>query len=629
MPFTIRFLPDNVSVDAAGEENLVVLAAYAGITLRGACGGTGACGRCRVLLRQGRVMCSGEVVVAPEEVLACRSRPLSDVTIEVPETSRLYAHRVLIGERDGDRVEEQNGPDDREWDPLYREVRLAMTPPEVDDAVDDLERLRAAVAKEIGVQNLHVGLDVVRELPQTLRAADWQVTAAVADAGEFMELSEVRAGHGGPGALGLAVDIGTTTVACRLVDLATGKAVASAGTYNRQAAYGDDVISRIIFATEEPRGLALLQHEVTATINGLLVEMLEGLQMAPGAVRVVSCAGNPTMTHLFLGVNPRFLRLEPYVPAVNSWSPVRAADIGLNVHPRAWVHCMPGVASYLGGDITAGLVVAGVDKSEKVTLFVDIGTNGEMILGNREWLMGCACSAGPAFEGGGITCGMRAMSGAIERVGITPGGYEVVWQTIEDAPPVGICGSGLINILAALHEAGVIDRTGHFSGDLDTPRLRTGREGKEFVLVWAGQSGCQQDIVLTEGDLENILRAKAAVFAGLRTMLAAVGLETNAIECVLIAGGFGRHLNVHDVVAIGMLPDLPPERFTYLGNTSLKGACAALLSRAVRDRIDEVARSITYVDLSKGNDFMDEFISALFIPHTDLRLFPSVVQKTR
>ncbi|MEW6725446.1 MAG: ASKHA domain-containing protein [Bacillota bacterium] len=628
MTCKVTFTPDNLTVEADEHESLVALAARAGIILRGACGGAGTCGRCRVSLALGSVAVREEGEVhSPAEVPACRAYPVTDVVVEIPESARLGSHRVLVEERGRGQLDEAPASTEAPLAPLYESIELAMAAPTLDDARDDWGRLRAELQKKVPGINPSLTLDFARKLPGAVRKGNWRVTVDLAHAGAFTELAGISVAETSSPRFGLAVDLGTTTVACHMVSLLDGTTVASAGTYNRQAAFGDDVISRIIYATEEPGGLDRLQEEAVVTINSLVEELVEDLGAGYDDIRAVYVAGNPTMTHLFLGVNPAYLRLEPYVPAVNSWPPVRAGELGLRVHPRAWTHCAPGVASYLGGDITAGLVVAGLPDTDQLTLFVDIGTNGEMVLGNRDWLVGCACSAGPSFEGSGITGGMRAVEGAIEMVGVSSGGYEVFWRTIGGLPPRGICGTGLIDALAALRGAGVIDRGGRFVSGLDTPRLRMGPEGREFVLVWGSESGHGRDIVLSEADLDNLMRAKAAVFAGIKAMVDAVGLQISDIERVLIAGGFGRHLNLARAVAVGILPDLPAERYRFLGNTSLKGARLALLSREVRDKVEEVARSLTYLDLSAGTSFMDEFMSALFIPHTDMGLFPSVADQ--
>lgn len=630
---TVVLLPDNVAVRVAPGQTLLQAAAKAGITLRGACGGKGVCGRCRVQIKTGRVQLTGQGKIAPEEiaagwVLACLAVPEEDVTVYIPEESRLAEHRVLLAERESG-VLAAVEVKEITLKPLFTRETIALPPPTLTDNTDDYGRLTWTLQQRGIPGPFWISLPLLQTLPRLLRKAEWRVAVELAAAEGATEIQGIEAaGTSARGPFGFAVDIGTTTVALELVDLATGEVVATAGTYNRQAAFGDDVISRIIYATETPNGQAELQGAVVETINGLAREVLDAAGLGPADIRAVVCAGNTTMIHLFLGLDPTHVRLEPYIPAATMPPPVKARELGLAVHPEAWVYCVPGVASYVGGDITAGIMVTGLAGEEPLSLFLDIGTNGELVLGNRDWLMACACSAGPAFEGSGITCGMRAVPGAIETVRVLPGGYEVVYKTVGGEKPLGICGSGLIDLLSSLYQAGVIDRSGRFIPDQASPRVREGGEGPEFVVVWEKETGHGKDIVITQADIQNLMRAKAAIFAGLRTLLASVDLPLEAVERIFIAGGFGRFLNVRDAIAIGMLPDLPQERYTYVGNSSLKGARLALLSRSVWGELKEIARRVTYVELSVGNRFMEEFVSALFLPHTDLNLFPSLRKGT-
>lgn len=626
---SVFFLPDNIEVKIALGQTLVQAAAEAGITLRGACGGKGACGRCKVQVSSGNVTLTGTSKITPEEaatgwVLACQAVPEGDVTVFIPEASRLVEHRVLLEERQagvlGILAEEAV-----EVAPLFHTEVLRLCAPTLADNTDDYSRLLWTLKRERGIEKVWTNRRVLKELPRVLRESDWHVAVDLARIGGWSEIQGIRpTGREAEDAYGLAVDIGTTTIAVELVELTAGKVAGTAGTYNRQAAFGDDIISRIIHAIETPGGQAELQKAVIETINGLITELLQSRKLSPQDVRAVVCAGNTTMIHLFLGLDPTYIRLEPYVPAANVPPPVKAAELGLQVHPEAWVHCMPAVSSYVGGDITAGVKVTGMNDAESLALFLDIGTNGEMVLGNRDWLMACACSAGPAFEGSGIACGMRAADGAIEAVRVFPGGFEVAYETIGNKKPLGICGSGLIDILSSLHGAGVIDRNGRFVKGNTSPRVREGREGSEFVVVWGNETGHGGDITVTQADIQNLMRAKAAVFAGLRTLMISVGLEIGAVERVFIAGGFGRFINIRDAIAIGMLPDIPLESYTYIGNSALKGARLALISRKAGEEIKAIAGRMTYVELSSGNRFMEEFISALFLPHTDMSLFPSV-----
>ncbi|HUW66403.1 MAG TPA: ASKHA domain-containing protein [Spirochaetia bacterium] len=621
----VRFLPDDVTVTVTEGESLLVAAVKADIPIRGSCGGKGTCGRCRMTVREGRVRSAGYGKLTAEEiaegsVLACQSVLETDVLVEVPPESRLAAHQVEQAEG----VIEDSDPCRHDTcEPLYRRVELILSPPTLDDPRDDASRLKTAIRQATGLEAVDLDPEILPALPRVLREQNWRI-AALLEEGDRRTRVVAVTGPGEEPLYGLAVDIGTTTVVVHLIELGTMTTVGVRGTYNGQAVYGDDVISRIMHAGDGENGLPQLQSSVMATINDLTAELLREKGITPSDVKVAMCAGNTTMTHLFLGIDPGYIRLEPYTPTVNEPPPVRAGRLGLAIHPRALVHCLPGIASYVGGDITAGALYTGMAREEALTLFVDIGTNGEMVLGHQEWLVACSCSAGPAFEGSGIKFGMRAMDGAIERVAVSKGGGRVEVATVGSMPPVGICGSGLIDMLSALRRAGVIDRSGQFTAEPDTPRVRDGEDGREFVLVWRDRTGRGTDITINEAEIKNLIRAKGAVFAAIRTMLSMVGLPVEAIERIIIAGGFGRYINIREAINIGLLPDLPLEKYSYVGNSSVKGARLVLLSRKAREQARELAGKMTYLELSVGNDFFDEFVSALFLPHTDMTLFPSV-----
>ncbi|OAT87034.1 ASKHA domain-containing protein [Desulfotomaculum copahuensis] len=623
--FSVRFLPDDKTVTIREGETLLQAAAEANIPLKASCGGNGTCGRCRMIVREGEVkqLQTGKLTAEQQAagyVLACQSIPQCTVVVEVPAESRLSEHRVLLAE---DRSSRADLPST--LDPLFQKVKLTVPPATLDDSRDDAGRTLAALKQATGIDNARFSLEALNALPGALRRNGWQVTLSLADVKGYIEITGVEPGFREDNYYGLAVDIGTTTVVVQLVDLTDGRTVCVRGTYNKQAVYGDDVISRIVYAVDNKDGRQEMQKAVVDTINELIDQMLPENNIAPADVRAVACAGNTTMTHLFLGIDPEYIRLEPYTPAANSLPPVPAGELGLHINPRALVHCLPGVASYVGGDIMSGARLIEIDRAEELTLFIDVGTNGEMVLGNREWLLACACSAGPAFEGGGITNGMRAMAGAIEHVEIDPANGEVTYNTVGDAKPLGICGSGLIDLISALREAGIIDRTGQFLPRPDLTRWREGDDGPEYVLARAAESGNGKDIVITEADVKNLIRSKGAIFAGIRTMLRMVDLPVEAIDRILIAGGFGRYIGIQDAISIGLFPDVPLEKYKYIGNSSVKGAKMALLSRRVRDEVEALAAKVTYLELSVGNEFMDEFVSALFLPHTDINLFPSLI----
>jgi uncharacterized 2Fe-2S/4Fe-4S cluster protein (DUF4445 family) len=427
---------------------------------------------------------------------------------------------------------------------------------------------------------------------------------------------------------GCAIDIGTTTVTLWLVDLVTGQVKAQAAEYNDQIARGEDVVSRIIYASKK-NGRDELRQRVLDTINGLLeiackrVKLPEG-KVTPEQIVKASIAGNSTMMHLLLGIPASSIRLSPFVTTVNQPPMTTAREVGLNINPEAAVDCLPGVASYVGADITAGVLSSGLDNAEQVTLFLDVGTNGETVLGNRDWLVTCACSAGPAFEGAGVVNGMRATTGAIEEVWINSETLEPTYRVIGGGKPKGICGSGLISLLSEAFITGILDKGGNVNLTAGSSRVREGAHGGEYVVAWGAETESGEDIVITRVDIDNLLRAKAAIYAGFTVLAENVGIPLESVERVLVGGSFGKYINVEKAVQIGLLPDMEWNRFELLGNTSVKGAYLGLLDWRKRERIAEIAKRMTYIELSADNSFYDAFTSALFLPHTDLRRFPSV-----
>jgi len=626
--YKMVFLPDSLIVTVNEDENILDAAFRAGISLKGSCGGTGSCSRCSVIIKKGLARSEGVGKLTQEQlfkghVLACQTYPRSDMEIEVPESTRHSQHQVLISE------ELNNQMSTHAFDPLFQKIKIALSPPSLDDHTDDSSRLFSVLRKTLNREHLRLNLETVQRLPRILREGNWQITVSLADIKGCYEIVNVEAGWNHRNYYGLALDIGTTTVVAQLVDLETGKSVGIEGTYNKQAVFGDDVISRIIYAVEHNKGVEQMQRTILTTIYELITTLIKDKNINYEDIWYITCAGNTTMIHLFLGIDPEYIRLEPYVPAFNSFIPIKALDIGLAVNPKAMVYCLPGTASYVGGDITAGAEVIGIDKQEKISLFIDVGTNGEMVLGNKDWLMACACSAGPAFEGGGIIHGMRAMDGAIEHVDIEPISLDVHLKTVNNKKPIGICGSGLIDCIAAMQTTAVINRNGSFLAFPTNKRIRITEGEKEFVLAWAGESGNGKDITISESDIKNLIRSKAAVFAGISTMLKTVGLALEDIEQIYVAGGFGKYINLADAIKIGMFPDLPLEKYKYVGNSSIMGAKKILLSKEARDDAEQLTGKIKYLELIVGNDFYEEFISALFLPHTNLKLFPSTTEGLR
>lgn len=649
----VTFFPTGVKVEVESGTDLLTAASKANLEIKAPCGGDGTCGKCAIRLKSGKAKAKRDSHLAVRLAekglnLACQTLVQDeDLVVEIPKTSAMSKHQVLV-DRDSVNAgisdalnnyllhvwqfkellwEKKESPlHGYPLNPLCRRIRLNLPAANLQDNRDDLNRLTMVLRKETKCTDINVPLPVVQNLGEILRADNFKVTVLLSEVGGKAEVVAVEPGHGHQPLYGIAVDIGTTTVVAYLLDLEKGRVVETAGTHNRQARFGDDVISRIVYATEEVDGLKTIHQSIIDTINTLIMDILvKQKSVKENSIRVIMTAGNTTMAHLFLGINPKFIRLEPYIPTANFYPVVKAKELGLKVNPDALVFSYPSVASYVGGDIVSGTLFTNMGNADApISLLIDIGTNGEMVLGAGDWLVTCSCSAGPAFEGSGITFGMRAMHGAIERLEIDPQTYEVSYTTVNNGRAIGICGSGLIDCLAKLRRTGVIDRAGRFQTSLPTKRMRIGEAGPEFVLVWQEDTDIDRDVFISEADVKNLLRAKGAVFAGIRTLLSVVGFELESIENIYVAGGFGNYLNIPDAIAIGLLPDIPVEKYKYVGNTSAKGACMALLSQEAWAEANNLAGKMTYIELSVGNLFMDEFISSLFIPHTDLTLFPNV-----
>ena len=611
---SVRFLPTEILVEVAPGTLIHEAAIRAGIhDLDLPCGGEGTCGQCLVELTD-----EGNRVV-----MACQTRVRGDVTVRIPET-RDSAMRVV-----GDShflVDEELLPEPGSLSPIFKAVRLTVPPASIEEHYSDWVRLVRELGRVNGNLPVSAPLKVLRKLACALRKEEGKVTLLVQERGPVQTVVEVYAGHDSRRVLGLAVDIGTTTVAAQLVDLDNGRVLATRTSYNRQIRRGADIITRIDYARTKERQDELRQM-VLDTINQLVAELAREVTANLGEIRAAFLAGNTTMIHLLLALPPQYIRESPYVPTVNPVPVLSGAETGLAIHPQAVVEFAPGVGSYVGGDITAGLLCSEVPANhDDVFLFLDIGTNGEIVIGNAEWMLGCACSAGPAFEGAGIQCGMRATDGAIEQIDIGPDGGTVRYKVIGGGKPAGICGSGLICLVGQLFSRGLIDQSGRFQGASAGGRVIQCEKRRAFVIETGDRTASGEDLVITEADLDNLIRTKAAIFAACSLMLENVGLEWEAIKRVYIAGGFGRFIKIADAVLIGMLPDLPHGRFSYIGNSALTGAYIALLSRAHRRTLADTASRMTYVDLSSDPRYMDSYVKAMFLPHTEMRLFPSVAR---
>ena len=646
----IHFEPSGKTVQAPTGALLAEVAHQAGLDMNLPCGGQGRCGRCAVIAQNGAgVRRRSTVRLSPEDLaagytLACQTVVEGEAVITIPPQEKI--ERRLVTDKTATRVTLPFSYNPTQHQPL-RLFSLALDPPTMMDQTDDWSRLKRALATSYDLTDLTADLPTLRQLGATLREHNWQVTAVI-------ELDTWDRPHGPPRLLavlppvhlndrsatagqrlwGAAVDIGTTTVSLYLVDLLSGEVVTKTADYNGQIKRGEDIISRIIYASKSD-GLFELQSSVIATLNKLIKRATQRAKINPSEIHKMTVSGNSTMIHLFLGLPPTSIRLEPFVTTLNQPPSVRAGELGLNIDPQAIVDCLPCVASYVGADISAGIIGSQMCDEVELPLFLDVGTNGEMVLGDCDWLISCACSAGPAFEGAGVQDGMRATTGAIEEVWIHSHTYQPTYRVIphpklefqgKPTPPRGICGSGLISLLAEMFITGVIDKAGNFNLGLNLSRLRQGPHGPEYVVAWGAETASGEDIVMTKVDIDNLMRAKGAIYAGFTVLAQSVGLDLDAVERVLIGGAFGQYINVEKAVQIGLLPDIPWEKFQFMGNTALQGALLALLSRDYRHQISEAAATMTYLELSADNAFYEAFTSSLFLPHTNLTRFPSVAR---
>jgi uncharacterized 2Fe-2S/4Fe-4S cluster protein (DUF4445 family) len=618
---------------------LTEAARLAGIDLLQPCGAQGRCGRCVVQVTEGLARQRSTLRLSQEDLkngyaLACQSVVESDLRVVVPPQEKI--ERRLTTDLTVSKVSVPPRYDFRVSQSIQR-LHLTLNPPSMDDQTDDWSRLQTMLRQTGGYRKVDISLDLLRKVGKVLREGDWQVTAILNVQSDPVHphqhelLIDLKPGHlpDDEPIWGAAVDIGTTTVTLWLVDLVTGEVVQQVSEYNKQISRGEDVVSRIVYASKN-NGAEEIRRLVLDTINELTEKACQRASADPGEIVKLTVAGNSTMIHLLLGIPAANIRLSPFVTTVNDIPMLTAQDVGLNVHPEALVDCLPGVASYVGADITAGVYSSGMDDSPQVTLFLDVGTNGESVLGSSEWLVTCACSAGPAFEGAGVVHGMRATRGAIEEVWITGPEAEIPYQpsyrVIGNAKPRGICGSGLISLLAELFLTGIIDKGGRINEHLDTPRVRKGEHGIEYIVAWGTETEHGKDIVITHVDIDNLLRAKAAIYAGFTVMADSVGVPLEAVEQILIGGSFGKYINVEKAIQIGLLPDMPWDRFHFLGNTSVRGAYYVLLDKDAREQVQDIAARMTYIELSADNTFYDAFMSALFLPHTDLSRFPTVAE---
>jgi uncharacterized 2Fe-2S/4Fe-4S cluster protein (DUF4445 family) len=626
----VIFLPEKKSITIASGSTVLDAAQRAGLFVSNLCGGEGVCGECRVRLRSGRVKPRRDMsgFFSPQEidegfVLACQAEIEEDLEVETPPESRMEEQQILAPEPEEAAMSQGPEVAFAPLKPLVRKIYLELPPPTAEDNLTDIERVSRELRRKIGWHSYGTSLSCLRELPDHLRKHAWKVTAAVVRDADRYRIQQVEPGDTTSRNFGIALDVGTTTMVAQLADLRSGKVLGTEAAANPQAPYGEDVISRMIYACDKG-GLGRLHEAIIQSINSMIKTLTARTTVAREAINAIVAAGNTTMSHFLLGLTPCAIRLEPYVPVADIYPQIPALDLGIQISPLGILETLPSVASYVGGDIVAGVLACGMTEQPEVRGLIDIGTNGEIAIGNNEWLVCCSASAGPSFEGGGTRCGMRATRGAIERVEIREG--QLHYDTIGHAKPRGLCGSGLIDLIHELFRSGVIEPDGKFNRALEDPRLTFEDEIPRYIIACPDETETGDPIVFTEPDIDNLMKSKGSVFAAIKSLLDYIGLTFDQLDTFYVAGGFGNYLNIPKAVAIGLLPDIPRERIRFVGNSSLTGARMALLSEAAFERCSAIAKSMTNIELSNYPPYMDEYVAALFIPHTDRRLFPSVDQ---
>jgi len=508
--------------------------------------------------------------------------------------------------------------------PVVRRVRLALSRPTAADHAADLDRVLRGL-EALGLHGVHAPLAVLADLPKTLRDAGFSVTATVALAPAPTLLRIEPAGVATRN-LGLAVDLGSTNIVGALVDLDSAETLGERSALNPQVEHGEDILARSHYCLNKG-GLEALQAQAAGAIGAIAAHLAREARVTVEDIWSVSVAGNTTMAHFLLGLDPYHLCRAPYVPVANRFPVARAAELGLGVNPAAPVIVLPNVGSYVGGDALAGVLVSGMHTRERVSLLVDIGTNAEIVVGNREFLLVGAGSAGPGLEGGVVRHGMRAAPGAIERIAIDPESLLPSYDVIGGGRPLGMCGSALIDLMAELFTTGLVDVRGRFRQPAHSPRVSVRDGVARFVVAGAEETATGQEISFSQPDMDNLMLSKAAMYTMLTVMTEAAGVGFGELERFFIAGAFGAYVAADKAVTIGMVPDIELSRFTLLGNSSLRGAAQVLLSTDALKEIERIGRMMTYVEMNESREFMSQYTAALFLPHTDRERFPSVRER--
>ncbi len=628
-----------VIVECNAGDNLLELARRSNVAIDAPCGGNGSCGKCKVQLLDGQLESPKSRHISDEEYeagwrLSCCSKVLSDVTVLVPDIASAYQSRMKTADLSSlkeiaifEACQSQLKESGIHFENHYRSLVLQLAEPTLDDTMPDNERLTWAIEEALGIEDVKIPFAVMVKLAHTLRENNWNVCVKGELKDGCFTCMEITAPED-TAIVGCAIDIGTTTVTMVLTDLESGRILAKGSSGNGQIRYGADVINRIIEQSKSGGRKKLQDAIIKETLSPIIANLCKSANLSARSILRLSVGANTTMNHLFVGVDAQSVRMEPYVPSFFAWEGLLAGDVKLPANPLAPVLIAPNIGSYVGGDITAGTLAAGLWDHDEMSLFIDLGTNGEIVFGNRDFMMSCACSAGPAFEGGDISCGMRATDGAIEACTLDIDTMEPKLSIVGDPGqrPVGICGSGIIDIISELFRCGIINAKGLFIREGERVKRDAHGMGR-YVIAWETESETGREVSINEVDIDNFIRAKGAIFSAISTLLSSVDMSVEAIDRVYVAGGIGSGINMKNAVNIGMFPDVELEKFRYIGNSSLAGAYAMVMSDEANTKLSEIAANMTYLELSTHPGYMDSFVAACFLPHTDASLFPNCVQE--
>jgi uncharacterized 2Fe-2S/4Fe-4S cluster protein (DUF4445 family) len=633
--YKVKFLPDDKEVEVEEGSTLLEAAGKADVFINSLCGGEGLCGECCLQVTSGKAKADKNAIgfFSKEEiengyVLACQTKVEDNLEVLVPAKSRLEKEKIVtegapLTYSEPESISLYKRPADPAsfFDPLVSKVYLELREPTLDDNVADIDRITRELSKKVRYSSFEISLACLQNLAAKLRQHQWRVTATVARHNGIGRILQIEGGDTTNQNYGLAIDVGTTTVVVQLINLKTGKVIGVEASHNKQASYGEDVISRMVFACNRG-GLEPVHEAVIANINTLIQALSHRTGVDIKDITSIVAAGNTTMSHFLLDLMPCSIRLEPYVPTATIYPQILARDIGININPQGILEVMPSVASYVGGDIVAGVLACGLADKQEVQCLVDVGTNGEIAIGNNDWIVCCSASAGPAFEGGGSKWGMRATKGAMEKIEIKDG--KVTYETIGKAKPRGICGSGLIDAIYELAKNRIIGQDGKFNISLNEQRIMGGNNDPRYILAFPEETETGEAITISESEIGNLIKSKGAVFAAMKSLIDYVGLTFDQLNSIYIAGGFGSSLDIPKAVAIGLLPDVDTGKIQFIGNSSIMGARMALLSAPAFEKAVNIAKRMTNIELSNYLPFMNEFMAALFLPHTDTSLFSSV-----